>query len=121
MLHNHPPNMATTACPTCLREGGVYTERAKRGFADEDVWSFDVYLAGVIAGGLTVLRDNLHGCPPELCENGDVDLGMKRWEAILTEIIAGFEKYHDEDDLLSPPEVQRSLELLVKWWGHFWD
>jgi hypothetical protein len=98
-------------------------ERARHGFSDQDVWSFNHYLAGVIAGGLIVLRDNLHGCPPELVENGDVDAGVKRWAEILTEMAAGFQLYYDEDDpeVALSPEFKRSLELLTRWWADLWD
>lgn len=125
VVHNHPPNMATTSCPACV---GTATkayrdqfERGMKGFAKSDVWGFNTYLAGVLAGGLTVLRDNLHGCPPELCSKDDetwADEGVERWRAILDEMIVGFSQ---EDQHDPTPELQRSLELLAKWWGHLWD
>jgi hypothetical protein len=127
VLHNHPnpETVSTTSCPACLERGGLSMQRARRGFSDEDVWSFDAYLAGVLAGGLKALRDNLHGCPPELCSDDDetwADEGVKRWQAILDEMIVGFAQWADENtDRERTPEVERSLELLVKWWGHLWD
>lgn len=120
--HDHAPNVATTSCPACMMDGEKWIQRSRRGFSDEDVWSFDTYLAGIIVAGLTVLRANFHGCPPELCENGDVDAGCEAWRAILTEIIDGFQAYHDNDGLqATTPEFERSCELFVKWWGHLWD
>lgn len=119
--HMHPANTSTTMCPACLKDGSRFTQRAQRGFADEDVWSFCDYLAGVLAGGLAILRDNLHGCPPELCSEDDqtwADDGVKRWRAILDEMIVGFSQ---EDQLNMTPELRRSLELLAYWWGHLWD
>lgn len=125
LLHNHPPNMATTSCPACT---GTVTEkyrdqieRGRNGFATSDVWSFNDYLAGVLASGLQVLRDNLHGCPPELCSDDDetwAEEGVKRWQAILDEMIVGFSQEDQQDPT---PELQRSLDLLAKWWGHLWD
>lgn len=126
--HLHEANVSTTACPECLKAGEAFMQRAQRGYADRDVWSFDVYLAKVIAGGLTVLRNNLHGCPPELCSSDDktwAEEGVERWQAILGEIIAGFAQYTDEDgersEDVNAEEFQRSFELLGKWWGHLWD
>lgn len=124
-VHNHPPNMATTVCPACVgqppKDYRQWQQRAQHGFSDEDVWSFNTYLAGVLAGGLKVLRDNLHGCPPELCSEDDetwADEGVERWRAILDQMIVGFSQ---EDQLNPTPELERSLELLVKWWDHLWD
>lgn len=124
--HEHEPNVSSTACPACLRDGKAATQRMQRGFSDEDCWSFDIYLSKVIAGGVKVMRENLHGCPPELCDpDGDVDKGCERWAAILDEIALGFDGYTDangerlEDS--DSPEFERAFDLLRKWWPHLWD
>lgn len=124
--HSHPPNTATTACPTCLKEGSKYTERAQRGFSEEDTFSFNHYLAGVIAGGLDLLAERGIGAPAAFYEDrenfSDDTAALEKWRAVLGEMALGFRLYHDRDmpdDL--PPELDRSFELLREWWGHLWD
>lgn len=100
-----------------------FIERGRRGFSRSDVWSFDTYLAQVIAGGVRELAGNLHGCPPALVDGDDVDAGCERWAQILDEIAMGFEHWatndtRGADDLA---ELNRSLDLLRQWWGHLWD
>jgi hypothetical protein len=124
--HLHPENVSTTTCPACLKDGEALLQRGQRGFADSDVWSLDVYLAKLIAGSVKVLRDNLHGCPPELCSETETwaDDGVKAWAAILDEISVGFDSYTGPDGDRAEertPEFERALELLNKWWGHLWD
>lgn len=121
----HEENISSTACPECLKDGKAATQRMQRGYADRDCWSFDAYLSKVIAGGIKVLRNNLHSCPPELCEpDGDVDKGCERWAAILDEIALGFGDYLDDDEFNrdpGSPEFNRAFDLLRQWWPHLWD
>jgi len=68
---------------TIKRSARKFIQRGNRGWSDEDAWSFDHYLAKVIIGGLTQLRDNNHGYPS--------DMTPESWEEALTTMIDGFE------------------------------
>jgi len=92
-----------------------FWQRGRRGWSDRDTWSFDCYLASILAGGLTHLRDTGHGYPP--------DLSPERWRAILTEMADGFAAYESEMENCQgmPPRLVRSLDLLREWFGALWD
>ena len=128
LVHNHPTNVSTTACEACLKEGAKHQERAQRGFSVEDVWSFDCYLAGVIAGGCRELARISHGAPTSCYANPDAieqatkadsDEAMECWKGILEDIARGFEGYAINDT--PTPEFHRAFTLLRKHWGDLWD
>lgn len=56
-------------------------QRARRGWADEDVADLDAYLAAVIAGSVRHLRRRFHSHPP--------DLSPQQWADVLDEIAHG--------------------------------
>ena len=72
-----------------------FIERGKNGFAENDVWGFDQYLAKVISGGIKHLQKDMQGAPTGLTE--------KQWNKILDEIQLGFTEY------LNQPEYQAKL------------
>jgi hypothetical protein len=80
------------------REVKWFFQRAKRGYADSDVWGFDYYLTKVILGGLKRLRKDKCGCPLVLPYDPNVhpddidwDENQKRWDEILDTMIYTFE------------------------------
>jgi hypothetical protein len=86
------------------REAKWALQRAKRGWADCDTWSLDWYLAGWLPDALRHLKKNKHGIPAAVFKTEDCDEdsnpsdeGMKageaRWDAIMDQMIAGFEAY----------------------------
>ena len=93
----------------------LYCQRAKRGFADEDLWNLDYFLAGVISKSMRELIKQKHGYPAEMTE--------EEYDRRLTKIAEGFEGYLKwEDSNLSilkfegEPEdgSQDKLEDLIK-------
>lgn len=96
-------------------------QRVKQGYSSGDVWSFDHYLNGVIIGGVTELRKNLHGYPAELLPDPfdnsskeDSDNALALWAAILTGIIEGFEAAQAIVDLPGPEDreaVEAAFDL----------
>ena len=111
-------------------------QRSARGWADCDVWSFDSYLSEVIIGGLTRLKERQTGYPCALTE--------EQWNAILGEIIAGFQAdlrisespnsypelgdyTSEKHDLFKQREeadqvvAAKGMKLFSEWYGHFWD
>jgi hypothetical protein len=95
-----------------------WVQRARRGWAIEDTFSFDEYLARVIVEGLTELRNR------DLAHPGG--LTMEEWRAVLDEIIIGFKTFLDEEKRFSnDPAVRekmdRGWELFREWFPALWD
>lgn len=96
-------------------------ERVKFGYATEDWWSFDTYLAGVIAHGLNRFYVEAHGHPG--------DKTMEEWKDELKEIAEPLAKWasHDrwllsfEDENKLYEQVQESVRKLADIFGHLWD
>ena len=84
------------------REVKKFYQRGVRGWSDEDVWSFDYYLTRVIVGGLQRLKEDARGYPACLDPDSELDVlggrvlpdgddgGVRRWNGLLQEMIAGF-------------------------------
>jgi len=96
----------------------AFFQRGKRGFADKDVWNFDYYLAGVILGGLKMLKKYQTGYPPKL--------SYQAWDKILDEMIEGFEarlNCESYEEFLSnevDKKLNRSLQLFAQYFGSLW-
>lgn len=79
------------------RLAGMF-HRAWYGWAAKDTWSFDGYLATVIAGGLHHLADNNCGCPGHFVEKYGETNGrcFLEWNAWLRRTAYWFEEYADD-------------------------
>lgn len=102
-----------------------FWQRGNRGYSDCDVWGFDEYLAKVIIGGVSQLRNTMHGCPLELAGKS-VEEGCKEWANILTKIQRAFElnlKQIDWEKLTEDEEKERQegLKLFCYWCNNLWD
>jgi hypothetical protein len=92
-----------------------FFQRGWRGYADYDCWSFDNYLAKVIAGGLRDIAKHAHGYPAfSFCRKSDANYeegfckrcedargecyAFKRWIRLLNGLASRFEKYDALDD-----------------------
>jgi hypothetical protein len=84
------------------REAKWLIQRARRGWADCDIWSLDNYLSGWLPDALRRLKETKHGIPSGMFEAEDCDAdgnpseagmerGEARWDAIMDKMIAGFE------------------------------
>lgn len=90
-------------------------QRAQRGWSDRDVWSFDHYLAGVIAGGLDQLRSG-HSYPCDLTE--------EEWADYLDDTAGALRRYHNDDlmnDETTHQEAVAALHRLADRFGDLWD
>ena len=110
-------------------------QRAVRGYADVDVWSYDHYLARTIAPALRHLASTTHGYPPFILDDrpdlldadGTVndDKAFEAWQHWLIEKASWFEWYHKEELNLSPDmtDDQRlaALDLYEKQYKNFHD
>lgn len=61
-----------------------FIQRGQRGYAECDVWEFDVYLSETITNGLKDLKSQLHGFPCNF-------ISKDEWKSVLDEIIWTFE------------------------------
>lgn len=73
-----------------FRKIKAFIQRGKKGWADEDVWSFDHYLAGLIVGALDSLKKNSIGCPGHLYDKKNINNECWKWKQIIEEIRQGF-------------------------------
>lgn len=110
-------------------------QRIKQGYSSGDVWSLDYYLNRVIIGGMTELRENLHGFPAELLpdpvDNSDKEESENAsalWAAILTGIIEGFEaaqaivELSGSEDFADLQAVfDLGFDLFHDYYFHLWD
>jgi hypothetical protein len=85
------------------------------------LWNLDGALSQIIADGIGEFRKNLHGYPVDFASLSAPTGTMEEWEAILEEMESGFRSwkggYDDEED----EKLNRSLELLSKWFMALWD
>lgn len=99
-------------------------QRMQRGWSERDLWSFDTYLAKVIAEGCEQLAEQVHGWPGE-------PMTFEEWQEILRKISRGF-KAHTSimEDHLHPKSVQyrlledefeEGMDLFKNFFGHLWD
>jgi len=111
-------------------------EMHKKGFNYESLWSFDLYLAKLLADAFNELADTAHGFPAHL-NKGDYfnpsgeesDAAFEEWKEILREISAGFKRYiqeedydnYEQDHLERGVAIKNSLKLMTEWYPHFWD
>lgn len=99
-------------------------ERASKGWAVEDTFDFDGYMAKVIHGGVIQIRANLHGHPMEFDDAPDP---MFAWADILDRIIHGFWLYLEdrwwqaEDKDAAWEEIEDARRLYARWFGNLWD
>ncbi len=80
-----------------------FFQRGRRGWADNDVWNLDSYLAKVIYESLDNLANNLSGHP--------LNYTNELWEKKLKEVSQAFKDYYEYDDNL----IKRYSELEKKY------
>ena len=99
-------------------------QRAYRGYSDYDWWSFDTFLARIIATAMKDFRDKGHGYPMMTGKDGEElseGASVAKWNAILTEIADGFDGYRNGTLTTDSPEFKRAMKLFAKWFGALWD
>lgn len=87
-----------------------------RGYSDRNVWGMCDDLAELNIKLLTELRDHGNGHPSELTE--------KKWKAILTKMIQGFEAHLEGDWMRSKKnekKFEEGMALYVKYYANLWN
>lgn len=95
-------------------------QRAKRGWADSDVWNMDAYLSLVIADMLKHLAETTTGVPHEF------DPESNDWETWLKDTAELFRSYTIDCKTLDEEQqallnVKAGLIRLWDKWGSLWD
>ena len=106
-----------------------FIERGRKGYCNEDLWSFDNWLSKIIARGLREFKEVCHTYP------NDID-DWEEWIKILDEMIECFEEQTrsiDENiagDFVErwrqrrehqKQKLHRGLELLERYYYDLWD
>lgn len=92
------------------RELKWFYQRGKKGYSDRDCWSFDNYLAEVIAGGLKELAKHSHGCPDDFYKEYADEDGCQKWIDFLNKVANGFEEYNKD----SLDELYKDRKLIME-------
>ena len=121
--------------PRPLRRLTAFIQRGGRGWAVEDTWSFDRYLAKVIAEGVEYLRDHKNGyqtredhwLPDSFTEHDPCNCG-EWWNEQLTLIANGFKEWAEdeledtlEDELARQERLKETLKLFSEHFMGLWD
>jgi len=110
-------------------------QRAWRGWADVDTWSYDHYLAETIAPALRHMAARAHGYPMFILENrpdlldedgtANDDKALEAWQHWLIEKAGWFEWYHREELNLSADMTDNqktaALDLYERQHNNFQD
>lgn len=112
-------------------------QRMNRGFSDRDMWSADMYLAGLIADVLQWYIDYGHGVPMSYSydldsNNPDVDIMVERRNADYEKHIAILREYAkngcalnqkwvDEFGGVLDKDIQKTLKWFSKHFTELWD
>lgn len=74
-----------------IKEIKYFIQRGKRGYAENDLWSFDDYLCDIIPLALRELKKRSSGCSSFLWDEEKTNNECWKWQEILEEIAQGFE------------------------------
>lgn len=115
--------------PVSDRQGETYVgkrrwQRGRRGWADEDTWGFDTYLATVISQGVGYLRKNQQGFQC-VHDKGEHKCMPEDWDVVLKDIEEGFRDYvraqHGINFSGEQTAFQRAMEPFAKHFRGLWD
>lgn len=105
-------------------------DRGLHGYTNSDVWNLDYYLARIMVGTVSHLRESKGGYPCHCSPNSNKPCECnKEWDKTLTEIIEGFQIVLDWEKLPLFPAVgskerkklSRALSLFHKYFLNLWD
>jgi hypothetical protein len=121
-------------------------QRAKRGYSDCDGWNWGPHVIEMSLPILKSYRKASAWCPGSLCKvnykTGKTTSGLKKWNAILDDIIEGFELHEKLENIDSPlfnpktskqyykrggqyekdqKKIQKACDLFGKWLLALWD
>lgn len=105
-------------------------ERGLYGWAKDDVWSFDGYLADWMPDALEYFAKTAPGFPGILEGNNDED-SMKEWVSIVNKIRDGFRAYriniryehriNERQRLFLRTKFREGMALFIKYFWNLWQ
>lgn len=100
-------------------------QRIKYGWCVKDTFDIDTWFLNVFPQMLRYFRDNLHGHPVFILDDGELDPDSEhRWNMILDEMISCFDAINQDDiniDNSVDKYKNRAFELLSKYFWNLWD
>ena len=86
-----------------IRKIRNFIQRGTRGYSDEDLWDFDLYLAKIISTGLEQFKKSNHGIPCDIHDKYPTndELATKEWDCCIDAMIYSFKMHID---LLDEPK-----------------
>lgn len=100
-----------------LRGLRMKIQRAIRGYNDEDLWSFDSYLKGVISKGLRQLATTTHSYP------GGEEWTYEKWQEFLIEIADDLDAWNEDTFVNEESYIraQNAMHRVAEHFGELWD
>lgn len=88
-----------------------FFNRGKNGWAVEDTWNFELYLADVISQGVRHLKEHNNGTP--------VPFSHEEWQEVLEKMAQGFEAAKEQEDIKI--EETKTNDEYHNAWKEKWD
>lgn len=95
-------------------------QREERGFDDTELWALDSVIAKMLIPRLKAFKES-HICHP-------TTITMEQWDALLQEMIDGFEEQLTRDMTSSErgrgydfEKMQRGLKVFAEWYNDLWS
>lgn len=96
-------------------------QRARRGYSTPDLWSFDVYICGVIGRAVLDLQANGHGYPVDATEEEWHDLLTAIAEPLLAYSEGKFAALDRDSDFAQYEAAKNAMRLFADNLGGMWD
>ena len=119
--------------PRPLQRLTTFIQRGRRGWAVEDTWNFDHYLAKVIAEGVEYLREHNHGyqtsddhwqktvgSPLHYVKHDPCNC-EEWWNEQLTLIANGFREWAEDEVGDTQERLKETLKLFSEYFTGLWD
>ncbi len=84
-----------------------FIDRGRYGFSPDDCWNLESYLSDVIARSVSQFAQDTNGYPSTV-------ESFEEWEAVLAEIVEGFQLYAEPDDDMGYVDGKFSVEAYTK-------
>jgi len=105
----------------------AFYRRGRRGWAHQDTWNMDIYLARIIAEMLAYLAETGTGYPITFVESRDEKSDHEQWKAYLLEMRAAFADYvklYDSMDMYDEAKYRACVERMKRlfdYYGALWS
>lgn len=94
-----------------------FIHRGKHGWAPYDTYSFDYYLAKVLAEALGYFGNNLHGWPGGYKDIKGEDESFQAWKKDILDASAAFRAYSEDKDT----DITKTLKWFRLYFSNLWN